>query len=108
MIIYIGCLLLAAALLIYYAHKFNVKVVQPGKVEQIERDDVLGEFKWLYERIQSSSTRTELASLEELIDDFEASHKSRMDIDEYYKDLLCELQARYNVLSVKMIRAKIK
>jgi hypothetical protein len=65
---------------------------------------VVKDYYDLYKRINGAVTKSELAALEMMVEEFEFTYRSRTDVREFYVDLMVELQSRHNVIEAKGIK----
>jgi hypothetical protein len=76
------------------------------KIKNPEFSPIAKEYHKIYTLIQNAPTKSELAALEEMADQFEAEHKSHAWVSDMYTDLLSEINLRYHILSARSLQTK--
>lgn len=105
---FIVCIVLGFGLMIYYFLYFQPKAVKPGTVKPANRNVIQGEYRWLLEHITRANSRIELHSLEGLLYEFQKDHQSHAYMEEMFTDLMIEIQARHNILSVRLMKMGVE
>lgn len=99
-------IIIITCVFLYMYYQYHLAPIEPGAEPPVIRDTVYRESKWISDLIEGAATPTELLWLETQIFEFEERHRSHMDVTEVFSQLMAELQARHNILSVKSIQSK--
>lgn len=89
-------ILIVMATFLYFKYKYGIAGQQPPIDNK--------EWKWLYDKIQGAATRSELAALEAMSDEWEEKYRAHAHCREMYTELLDQIQARYIVLGTKKLQ----
>lgn len=100
----IGGFFIAAAIVLHRLNKAPVDVTVG--IEAVTMSSVAREYEWLLDRIQTASTKSELAALQVQVYDFEEEHKGHAWVGEMFMDLLGEINLREHVLYAHSLQTK--